>query len=457
MSRSGLDRGRLLRGIAANMFTFVTRIGVQVITMPLLFAFWTTPQVGVWLMLQALPAYLSLTAGGFGAAGGNAAIAAHEAGDTEEAKALFVSTWVAVTLTNLLLIAAFFVSSGLVLDEGMILASGIAGDQILAAIGWLCVFVFLTVQTSAIDVAFRYAGRYPLSMTIKGVQTIGEIAATAIVVATSQRLSDLPMALALVRAATFFISLVIARNVAGELFGGVGPKRIWATVKRIGRPSIAFMAAPLVFGFNIQGYTLLVGAFFGPVVVATFVAIRTLARLIDMATNFVFQLAFFEMAHLQSAGLELQRRIFASLTLGMVVIVVGYFAGFLALGPWAQHIWTHGETEFSYPIAIVLALAGSVRSLTLPAAAVLSAANRNAAFMASYLVISALAFGGAFLLTQAGMPLHIILLPLVVAELGQAIPAIRMTLMRLSYRPTALLRDVLSIRTRLRDFAVLRG
>ena len=66
-----MSASRLRRGLGANALSIAIRIALQFATLPLLFAAWPAGQVGVWLMLFTLPAYVGIVGTGFAGAGGS--------------------------------------------------------------------------------------------------------------------------------------------------------------------------------------------------------------------------------------------------------------------------------------------------------------------------------------------------------------------------------------------------
>jgi len=62
---------RIIAGMGANSFGMAITIGIQLISLPLFLHYWNTSTYGVWLMLSAIPAYLSMADVGMVTAAGN--------------------------------------------------------------------------------------------------------------------------------------------------------------------------------------------------------------------------------------------------------------------------------------------------------------------------------------------------------------------------------------------------
>ena len=101
---------RLLKGTGAQVFSQVVQIFIRLAEVPLLLAFWGTQLYGEWLMLAAIPAYLSIGDGGFATTACRDMTMKSGAGDRQGALAVFQSTWLlllAVSLVAFLLAYGF--------------------------------------------------------------------------------------------------------------------------------------------------------------------------------------------------------------------------------------------------------------------------------------------------------------------------------------------------------------
>ena len=82
---------RVIAGIGANSFGIVITIGIQLVSLPLFLHYWDTATYGVWLMLSAIPAYLSMADVGMVTTAGNKMTMAMGKGDIPEANRVFQS------------------------------------------------------------------------------------------------------------------------------------------------------------------------------------------------------------------------------------------------------------------------------------------------------------------------------------------------------------------------------
>src|ERR1700722_10051440 len=94
--RSGL-RQRLMRGFGATALSPVVTALIQLGSVPVLLHVWGAAKYGDWLLLSAIPSYLTLSDLGLGDASGSEMSMRVAAGDREAALQAFQSSWVLVT------------------------------------------------------------------------------------------------------------------------------------------------------------------------------------------------------------------------------------------------------------------------------------------------------------------------------------------------------------------------
>ena len=446
------SQARIRKGIAAHAATLVTRIAVQFVTLPVFFASWSADRVGTWLLLFAIPAYVAIAATGFAAAGGNSALAAMQAGARQQAAADFHGSWLVTTIATGMLAVLFFISMAAVVPQmsGLDLVSASEGTATLA---WLALYIFAVSQTMIAEIPFRAAGKYPEYIASFNAASLVEIAVIALSVVTSDSFATLAMALALSRCAGALLFFRLGKNYAPELFQRSG-KPLGESIKPLVKPSLAFMLAPLIFGINLQGFVLVLGLSVGAAALAGFVATRTLTRIIDLYTNFTYASQFYESGHFAGPKEDIQSRLLATMTLVSLLTCLALSVFLLGVGPWLQDLYTLGQTSFDPLVAATLLSAATLRALAASPTAILAAANLHSRYMTAYLAGSAIALGLALLLARSGASLPFVILPLLLSEASQLVPALRDAMRVLAITPAQFLR-MLASRQRLADIRAL--
>lgn len=437
------DRRRILRGVAANLASIATRILVQFATLPIFFASWSAERVGAWLIVFSVPAYIALVGTGFAGAGGTAALNAAREGDMPRARSDFRASWsigaVATAMLALVFAGSAMFAAPALIDPG----DAVPIMDVAAAAAWLGLYIYATSQMAALDIPFRVAGRYPDHIFYYNAASLIEIVVIAGAVTFSDSLATLAMWLALTRCVAALAIVLAARKACPEMF--TGPRSATRdSLVELWKPSLAFMFMPLVFGVNLQGYVLLVGAGFGAVVLAGFVATRTLTRLLDLFTNMSYAMQYYESGYLEGERRELQRRLLATMTLVSLVVALVFAIALMALGTWLQDLYTLGQTAFDPVVAIILISAATLRALSAAPVAVLAADNRHARLIGTYLAGSIAALLLGILLLFVGVPLQVLLLPLLIAEASQLVPAMIRALRALDWSFAEFLAQVFS-------------
>jgi O-antigen/teichoic acid export membrane protein len=82
---------RVIAGMGANSFGMAITIGIQLASLPLFLYYWDTATYGKWLVLSAIPAYLSMADAGMVTAAGNKMAMAIGRGEPTEANRVFQS------------------------------------------------------------------------------------------------------------------------------------------------------------------------------------------------------------------------------------------------------------------------------------------------------------------------------------------------------------------------------
>src|ERR1700738_1380847 len=108
---SGALRRRLLRGAGATALGPIVTAAIQLGPVPFLLHSWGAAKYGDWLILSAIPGYLSLSDLGFGDASGSDMTVRVAAGDREGALKTFQSSWALLLYLSL---AVFLVVASLV-------------------------------------------------------------------------------------------------------------------------------------------------------------------------------------------------------------------------------------------------------------------------------------------------------------------------------------------------------
>jgi len=345
---------RIIAGMGANSFGMAISIGIQLVSLPLFLHYWDTSTYGVWLMLSAIPAYLSMADVGMVTAAGNKMTMAMGKEDLTEANRVFQSAQMFMTIVcgSLALIVVPLVLWAPLpaletMDQRVALAAMSAG--VLAALfGGLTEAVFKSTQRYATGTMIgNYVRLGEWLGSMLGLMLWGSFAAVALTA----------MAMRLIGIATAMIQA--SKGNHGLRWGMHAAEG--AEIRAMVKPAVSFMAFPMANALSFQGVTLLVGALFGPVAVALFNTYRTIARVAVQVTAILSHALWPEFSRLfgQSGSAALERLYRRTSLLGaaqsLLLSLVIYF-----VSPWLLKIWTHGAIEFVPSLMLLMLLYAAV-------------------------------------------------------------------------------------------------
>ena len=178
-----LDPGTRRRLTLSLVASYVSRFAstlIQLIQVPVFLAHWSPPVYGEWLILNALPNYLSFSNAGFGNVAGNEMQMAEARGDRPAALRAFQSCWWLILLTfgggGAALLAALWL-----LPVGRLLRIHAIAEQdarvIVAALG---LAVLAGQVETLLQSAYKCIGRYSYGSALDTGLTLAAFAATLV-------------------------------------------------------------------------------------------------------------------------------------------------------------------------------------------------------------------------------------------------------------------------------------
>lgn len=405
---------RIMAGIGANTFGMAITIGIQLVSLPLFLHYWNTSTYGVWLMLSAIPAYLSMADVGMVTAAGNKMNIAIGKGDLPEANRVFQSAQLFMTIVCglialLTLPVIFFAPLPFLQTTDLRIALFALCIGVLAALfGGLSEAVFKSTQ--------RYAEGTMLSNYVRfgewagymlGLMMVGSFAAVALCGLAARLVGTL-------------IAMQLSKRGNHGIHWGIhaaDKSEIRAMIK----PAVSFMAFPLANALSFQGLTLLVGALFGPITVALFNTYRTIARVAVQITAIFSHALWPEFSRLfgENATIAMHQIFRRSTLLGAVqAVMLSLLLYFLS--PWLLKFWTHGAIEFIPSSMLLMLLYAAVAGVWHIPRVLLMATNQHTGLAYWALAAAALSITLAWLLSET-LGLNGAILAMLLTELFIAI------------------------------------
>jgi O-antigen/teichoic acid export membrane protein len=367
----------MAQGIGAQSFAQAVRILIRVSEVPLLLSFWGAQLYGEWLMLAAIPAYLTIGNAGFSMVACRDITMRSGAGDHDGALSVYQSTWLLLTIFSLSILCVAIIVVTVIPISSFLGFSAMGNHETSLVFVLLVGYIVAALYGGLFEAGFWASGRYPLGMWLA---------------ALSQLLEFLGLVLAVVmgggpvQAAVGYLS----GRIIGMAIIWWGQRRVtpWLTfgcakasiteLRRLAAPSFAAMAFPIGNALNIQGIRLIVGFVLGPAAVAVFVPLRTLSSIVLQPAAMVYRVTEPELSmafgSADHAGFELlsikASRI--SLWLSMAACL-----GVAVATPWLFPLWTGGKVALHWPVLIILLMSTPLRSFWGTSLMVLLATNRH--------------------------------------------------------------------------------
>lgn len=344
-------RARVLRSVGAHSFGMGLTIFMQLLSLPLFLTRWDAATYGQWLMLSAIPAYLSMTDVGMATVAGNRMTMAMGRGDVGEANRIFQSAQVFLLWACLLVgVIATACIAWLPLPVGVV-----AGAR--WSLLFLCAAVLIGLFGGLGEQVFRATGRAATGAMAGNLCRLAEWLGSIAGLLLDGRFMAVALGALACRFAGVALVLWHSRGDHGLRWGwGAADGR---ELKDMTVPALALMALTLANALSFQGVTLVVGATLGPVAVALFNTYRTLARTAVQATGTLNYAVWPEFSRLagQGGGLALRRLFLSTLGITTAVSLVGSLVLYL-LAPTLLRVWTHGAIGFEpTTMAVMLAYA----------------------------------------------------------------------------------------------------
>ena len=349
---------RLRHAVSASAFGPFVSVFVQLVSVPLLLKSWGAERYGEWLLLSAVPSYLSMSDFGFATAAANQMTMQVAAGNRPAAVQTFQSmlallSSIAAVAFALAAIAARSLPVGPLLHIRSLRPAEIASVLLI-----LSVYSLTSLHCGLMSAGFRCDGNYARGVVMQTGTRLCENLALISAVFFGSGVLKASWALLLVRlAGTVWMAIQLHRRSPWLSLGvtHASPR----VIRRLFAPAVSFMAIPIGNGLSLQGTILVVGHVLGPVAATAFSTIRTLTRFGLQFTDIVKNGVWPEISvAFGKSDLALARRLYQTATqltfwTSIAGATVLYFAGERIF-----HLWTHGRVGFDAKVFTILLISG---------------------------------------------------------------------------------------------------
>ena len=382
----GRIKRRLALGFASNWVSKLASTITQLVQVPLFFHFWAASVYGNWLIVSAIPTYLTFSSIGFGNVASNEMTMLNSAGDREGALGVFQSCWwlisiICAAVGMLLVLVLYLVPAASLLNIHAISESDTK---------WIIVYLGLSVLLGQLEqlmsAAYTCVARYAFGSFLKSVISLAAFCATMVPIILGFGPRTMALVYAITSAlGTLTLCLFVRKDIPWIEFGWKHAR--FSEIRRLASPAFAFMGFPIGIALNLQGTLIAVGYALGPVDVAIFASARTVSRVALQMVQMVNATFWPELSLAYGAkDVALTRTLHRRACQLALVIAVFVVAGMMTVGPYFLHHWTGGHVPPSRPLLAILLLVVVLYSLWSTSSTLAAATNQHQRLAAWYIV-----------------------------------------------------------------------
>jgi O-antigen/teichoic acid export membrane protein len=432
----------LLRGIGSTALGPIVTSVIQLGSVPLLLHAWGAAKYGDWLLLSAVPSYLTFSGLGFGDSSGSDMTMRVAAGDRRGALTTFQSSWVLLSAISLGVAAVAAAIVWWLPWQWMLHLSGITNRQAAQIILALALWVLAGQQSNLLESGYRCDGNFALGNVCSTMQRLIEAAAATIVGLITGNLVAVALSYLAFRLAGLVCYRLLLKRLSPWLTLGFAYASL-AGIRKMLKPSFGFVALPIANAMSLQGFTLLVGIVLGPIAVTAFSTTRTLTRIGIQMINALANGIWPELSSAFGAGnLSLARKLHRHAYQASLILSICCAALLWVFGPTFYHLWVRKAVPLDVSCFHVLLLVTIANSLWYASAIVQMSTNRHSRFAFIYLAATFASCLLGYLLTQqlglAGAAVALLLLDVVMCAF-----VLRTSLKQMQDTPGDFLRAVL--------------
>jgi len=391
---------RLIKGLFANGFGQAVNVVIQLASVPLFLSCWGVGLYGEWLVLSAIPVYLSMSDLGFGAVAANemTMLVAKEARNA--ALEVFQSVFILIFLLSAALAIMFFAVSLYLPWDTFFHFYNIGHAEISKVFFLLALHVLLGLQISLIEAGFRSDGNYAIGVfsiamlrLLESLVMFGFVLFGGGVVAAA-------LSFLIVRVIGIIVLRLFLKKLSPWItFSYKGAS--YSHIKRLAGPAISFMGFPLGNALSMQGMIMVVGANLGASSVVVFSIMRTVSRVALQGMGIINSSFWPELSVAFGKGdIALARKLHRlSCQMSFWISTVSIVCLFVLGGAIIQ-IWTQGKVVVDFEFFALMMAVIFANSFWFTSSVVHAAINKHQVMAALYLLGSGCALFLATVLLQ---------------------------------------------------------
>jgi O-antigen/teichoic acid export membrane protein len=401
----GSARGRVMRGLGATGFGLAVTFVIQVASVPAFLHGFGVRLYGEWLVMSAVPAYLSLSDLGFVGVVGNEMTMRVAVHDLDGAKAAFQTVWGMMTALSATVGGVVVAAVWLFPTERLLQVERIPHRDVALTLTFLALTVLVMLQALMLEAGFRCEGLFPRGNAgISVVRFIGFVAAASGALAGTGVVGVAAAQLGATTIGFVGLRILMRRDVPWLHYGVSSFSR--PLLRKLASPALAYLGLPIGNALALQGMVVVVSAELGAAAVVVLSVVRTVATGIRQCVNVINHAVWPELSRAIAADeMTLARRLHAG-SLRAAIAVAGGVAVVLAVaGRPLIHLWADRAVLPSSVFLQLMLLTTLLDVAWLSSLIVLASVNRHQRASLLYLGSNAVAIAlAAVFVPVIGLP-----------------------------------------------------
>lgn len=393
-------RIRLFKNLGASAGSKVLSAICSVASVPLLLRSLGVDLFAAWLVVSAIPVWLSMGDMGFGSVAANEMSLRVSRDDWRGAQRVFHS---AVVCILGLTVVTFGLALPIILFidwQSVLKLHSISHGELRVSLALLCLSALIALQGSLASGLFRAVGKAHTAIWLFGIKAISDLLLVVITAFLFRSLAAISAALLASQLGFTLGGIFLGLRACPRISLGIHDANR-ADSKYCLTKGLAFCIFPLGNAMLLQGTTLVVSSIVGPAGVVLFNTCRTLIRAGQQVMNLMGQSFWPEFSHLVGASDWTRVRRLHRLTLGFNIILSLSFGTFILIfGPFIYQIWTGSLLSADRVLLGIFVLSVITNSLWFPGSVIISSANRHESFALAYLFGCMLSIASSIWLTR---------------------------------------------------------
>ena len=392
-----IEKSPIRKNLVAHGFGIVVQLVNQLVLVPFYILFWGNELYSDWLVLSAVTLIFSMSDIGLNNVIQNRFSIKLPKGNHKECDSLLTDNFLLVFITLMVTLvgSSFFVVFWDITN--VMNLHVLTREQANYVFLILIIKVFIGMFSGIENAIYRATHNASISVYI---DQIGNLIVAFLTFACI--LGKIPITIMCVLICLPQLALLIVKHFHSKKYYNYHfslHSADWLIFKSVLIPSLSFMAFPLGNTIVLQGYTLVVNAFFGAYAVVLFNTTRTLCNFIKTLLGTLQNSVWPEYSIAYGKGdYDLLRYLHRKIL--KITIATSFFAGIglFVLGPFIFRIWTHNAIVFNHDLMCVYIIVLFIESLWTSSSVTLMATNNNTKLGITYIFAASFAIAMAYTL-----------------------------------------------------------